>query len=448
LSTLPSQANVSPTWKQEVNQLVAAHKDRRTVSAEEPETQSESLHSASSRAAAAAARVAARFANAPSYSETLANEARAAIRAAEAASKAALEAQAVAEQVLAEIEAASAAQPSWELHSPEADAENQLASGEAGTDRVDEFRAGQGSVREGFEIRWEPGLPVRQTEIASARATPGTEIQETALDEWREPTWPAQDGPGGEAIVPVEPAQPIHANLIEFPREIVATRKVRPRLLEGQLGASGGQLSIFEVDPGSISTEPLIAGAAGVASAATWTGPEWSGIELDAQPRQEFLEEAAEQTPNAKETQVNDAFDGVRNLDLAPMNLRLMAALVNGSLVMAAAVAAILLMAGNAKSLLPMREAEVGGILALVVIGGLYHALFYAFSKRTPGMRYANISLSTFDGKNPTRAQRFGRLGALLLSVLPVGLGIVWAMFDEDHLSWHDRLSQTYLRKS
>src|ERR1039457_577233 len=113
LSTLPSQANVSPTWKQEVNQLVAAHKDRRTVSAEEPETQSESLHSASSRAAAAAARAAARFANAPSYSETLANEARAAIRAAEAASKAALEAQAVAEQVLAEIEAASAAQPSW-----------------------------------------------------------------------------------------------------------------------------------------------------------------------------------------------------------------------------------------------------------------------------------------------------------------------------------------------
>jgi hypothetical protein len=23
----------------------------------------------------------------------------------------------------------------------------------------------------------------------------------------------------------------------------------------------------------------------------------------------------------------------------------------------------------------------------------------------------------------------------------------MWAVFDEDHLSWHDRLSRTYLRK-
>jgi hypothetical protein len=28
-----------------------------------------------------------------------------------------------------------------------------------------------------------------------------------------------------------------------------------------------------------------------------------------------------------------------------------------------------------------------------------------------------------------------------------VGLGLVWSVFDEDHLSWHDRISQTYLRK-
>jgi uncharacterized RDD family membrane protein YckC len=367
------------------------------------------------------------------------------VRAAEAASKAALEAQAVAEQVLAGLEAASAAEPSWELNSPEAYVEEQLATGEAGTDRADAFPARQGSEREGFQIRWAPGLPPRQVEIASVRATLGTEIPETALDEWREPVWPIHDGPAGEAVAAVEPAQPIHANLIEFPREIVATRKVRPRLAEGPLGTSGGQLSIFEVDPGSISTEPLMAG---VASAAAWTGPEWSGIELDAQPRQEFLEQAAEQTLNAKETQANEAVDSARNLDLAPMNLRLMAALVNGALVLGAGLAVFLLTAANARTFLPLREAEVGAILALALIGGLYHALFYAFAKGTPGMWYANISLSTFDGKSPTRAQRFGRLGALLLSVLPVGLGVVWAMFDEDHLSWHDRLSQTYLRKS
>jgi len=26
-------------------------------------------------------------------------------------------------------------------------------------------------------------------------------------------------------------------------------------------------------------------------------------------------------------------------------------------------------------------------------------------------------------------------------------LGVAWALFDEDHLCWHDRLSRTYLRK-
>jgi hypothetical protein len=62
-------------------------------------------------------------------------------------------------------------------------------------------------------------------------------------------------------------------------------------------------------------------------------------------------------------------------------------------------------------------------------------------------MKYARIGLCTFDDQSPTRAQRCGRLGALLLSVLPLGLGAAWAIFDEDHLSWHDRLSRTYQRK-
>jgi hypothetical protein len=62
-------------------------------------------------------------------------------------------------------------------------------------------------------------------------------------------------------------------------------------------------------------------------------------------------------------------------------------------------------------------------------------------------MKYARISLCTFDDEKPTRAQMRSRLGALLLSVAPIGLGVAWAIFDEDHLSWHDRLSRTYLRR-
>jgi len=67
----------------------------------------------------------------------------------------------------------------------------------------------------------------------------------------------------------VEPMQPIYANLIHFPRELIATRRMRPRLSGVPQSAAEeeyGQLSIFEVDPSSISTQPeaSVAGPAGM----------------------------------------------------------------------------------------------------------------------------------------------------------------------------------------
>ena len=94
-----------------------------------------------------------------------------------------------------------------------------------------------------------------------------------------------------------------------------------------------------------------------------------------------------------------------------------------------------------------IKMAELGAMAALLTIGVLYHVLFLTLASATPGMMYARISLCTFDDECPSRAQLRGRLGAMLLSLLPVGLGVVWAVFDEDHLCWHDRLSRTYLRK-
>jgi uncharacterized RDD family membrane protein YckC len=94
-----------------------------------------------------------------------------------------------------------------------------------------------------------------------------------------------------------------------------------------------------------------------------------------------------------------------------------------------------------------LRTIELGAVLAVFAIGAAYQTLFLTLARATPGMRYAGIALSTFGGHSPSRAQRFGRVMALLLSVLPLGLGLVWALFDDDHLMGHDRLSKTYLRK-
>jgi len=124
-----------------------------------------------------------------------------------------------------------------------------------------------------------------------------------------------------------------------------------------------------------------------------------------------------------------------------------MALIVDASLVLAVIVFAAMQFASHAKQMPGLRTIELGAALAVFAIGAGYQTLFLTLARATPGMSYAGIALSTFDGHGPSRAQRFGRVMALLLSVLPLGLGLVWALFDDDHLMGHDRLSKTYLRK-
>ena len=73
--------------------------------------------------------------------------------------------------------------------------------------------------------------------------------------------------------------EPLAVNLIDFPRELVAARKVRPRLAEGPLRESSqrtghDQLKIFEVAPESVSQTVRVGPA----------GAEWSPIRLDTDP--------------------------------------------------------------------------------------------------------------------------------------------------------------------
>jgi uncharacterized RDD family membrane protein YckC len=451
LSTSASQAEREPSWKDEVNKRLAAHKNRKGTPLAEPARPAIVQHSASSMAAQAAARVAARYAKAPSYSEMLAEEARAAVRAAEAASRAALHAQAAAESILAGLEAASDAEAAWEpevspIAAPEPVWEPRLASVQSVAPAQPVAPAmNQAAERPSFGIRWEPELPARPAEPAATHAQRGIDSMAASAENWWESSPLAEEKTDSGPIAIVESAPPIHANLIEFPREIVATRKARPRLAEGSYAAAAepvGQLSIFEVDPAAVYAQTVAAEAVAEESAPVWSEPVWSGIELDAQPEEEpAAQYAAAPAPDAQAAQT-------AALQQAPMGVRLMAAVVDGTLIVGAFLSAVAVAASNLKDLPGMREMEVGSVVALLTTGLLYQALFFTLGEATPGMKYARVSLCTFDGQRPTRAQRCRRLGALLLSLLPLGLGVAWALFDEGHLSWHDRLSKTYLRKN
>ena len=60
-------------------------------------------------------------------------------------------------------------------------------------------------------------------------------------------------------------------------------------------------------------------------------------------------------------------------------------------------------------------------------------------------MQMAHLRLITFDGGPARRHTRRGRSVAMVLSTLSLGLGLVWALLDEDTLCWHYRITRTYV---
>jgi uncharacterized RDD family membrane protein YckC len=74
-----------------------------------------------------------------------------------------------------------------------------------------------------------------------------------------------------------------------------------------------------------------------------------------------------------------------------------------------------------------------------------YFALFTIFGGTTPGMMMRNLQVTSFSGEPPTPRQMLLRSAGYILSAGTFFLGFLWAMWDEDQLTWHDRLSRTYL---
>ncbi len=74
-----------------------------------------------------------------------------------------------------------------------------------------------------------------------------------------------------------------------------------------------------------------------------------------------------------------------------------------------------------------------------------YFALFTVFGGSTPGMMIRGLRVVSFDGSVPTSRRMARRSLGYLISAGACFLGFIWAIWDEDQLCWHDRISQTYL---
>jgi uncharacterized RDD family membrane protein YckC len=420
--------------KEQVAERLAAHRAKRAQPSGTPVAPAATAPSAKGRSARIAAAVAERYAQSQSYREFLAAEAERAIRQAEAAAEvAALSARAVVEaqnQLLFELDQISAEVPAPGPVAVAA-AEGEVAPPieSAATVPAPPVVQAPGG---GYTVRlYEAVRPSVAEVLAAARPVP---MQETldeeeglALDEeiaFRQS--PTFEDAGAPVVLP--------ANLIEFPRQLVAARRARPRLAEGplreeaDLAAALAQLRIFEVEATQISTAPAV----------ELSVPEWSSIMLSALPAAEVVE-----TPEAQ-------FLPALPPQTAPLSLRAMAAIVDGCVMMGAVLAFVATFAFTVGKLphgaVTPQIAAIGLAGTLAIFWLLYQLLFFTFSEATPGMRYARIGLCTLDDNNPTRSAMRRRILAVVLSACPLGIGFLWALLDDDRLGWHDRISRMYQR--
>jgi uncharacterized RDD family membrane protein YckC len=123
---------------------------------------------------------------------------------------------------------------------------------------------------------------------------------------------------------------------------------------------------------------------------------------------------------------------------------RLVAAAVDGSLILVGVgvFLAIFFLSGGQVALDRQALSFIIGVTAVIAL--FYRALWCLANGDSPGMRFAGLRLVDFDGRRPDREQRGIRQVASLLSLLSAGLGLVWALVDEENLTWHDHISKTF----
>jgi hypothetical protein len=132
-------------------------------------------------------------------------------------------------------------------------------------------------------------------------------------------------------------------------------------------------------------------------------------------------------------------------LQSAPLGLRVVAGLVDGSIIASASALFGFIFWKMTAAVLPQVQMFSFVAVTLSVFWIAYQYLLVVYSANTPGLRFARLELTRFDGSATTRSLRRWRVLASCLSAISLGMGYAWLFLDEDALCWHDRITHTYL---
>ena len=93
----------------------------------------------------------------------------------------------------------------------------------------------------------------------------------------------------------------------------------------------------------------------------------------------------------------------------------------------------------------PVEPNNVPYQLTMLAVIYVFFVFFWTRGGQTLGMRSWRMRLETTEGHLPSVTTASLRFAAALVSLLPLGRGFFWHLWDTDGLSWHDRASDTRL---
>lgn len=210
-----------------------------------------------------------------------------------------------------------------------------------------------------------------------------------------------------------------------------------------------------------ISFGKASAGGAGAAAApaparekpanSNWRKVSKTGAELRLPPLKKPAPASGEtsEAPSAKASQPapRRTTEVVSSAPVAPIAIRALAGVLDLSVILVALgvfVGVFSLMGGVA---LPGKEGFQAMAFAFFAIISFYWIFYIRYLGETTGMTWLGLRVLNFDGQPPTDAQRRARALGTILSTASLGLGFAWSVADEERLSWHDRISKTFVTR-
>ena len=131
----------------------------------------------------------------------------------------------------------------------------------------------------------------------------------------------------------------------------------------------------------------------------------------------------------------------------APLGRRFIAALIDALVLLLGGGIFLLIFwgVGGRVDRSPTTLGVTAFIAVLLIL--VYFGSFTALTFSTPGLLSMGLEVRTLDGTPPTATDAALRAFGIVVSMSALMLGFIWAAVDSDSLTWHDRMSGTFIRE-